>query len=209
MKKILFHPLALFVCLHETIMAKQPRRWLSYFSILFVSESCNSSITVTLQCCQCMKEHPYLFKMLFFFFKRLRNLKKKSDQWTIKNKRVFWIVLKDNALLKHSYLSLYFVCQLYYWSYSLKQRFLCAILFQQSHITKHTSVSSPRKTLITTTLSTKCLSYCNISKPSHMCMPKWRPVFFREHFNFCRDHNCTMYKKNSRTLYSRTHWFLS
>jgi len=103
------------------------------------------------------------------------------------------------ASLEHSYLSLYFVCQLYNWSYSLKLRFFpCAILFQQSHITKHTSVSSPRKTLITTTLSTKCLSYCNISKPSHMCMPKWRPVFFREHFNFCRDHNCTMYKKKQQ-----------
>ena len=61
---------------------------------------------------------------------------------------------------------------------------------------KHTSVSSPRKTLITTILSTKCLSYCNTSKPSHVCMPKWRPVSC-EHFNFCRDHNCTMYEKTA------------
>lgn len=59
--------------------------------------------------------------------------------------------------------------KLYYWSYSLKLRFFrVQFCFKQSHITKHTSVSSPRKTIITTTLSTKCLSYCNISKPSHI-----------------------------------------
>jgi len=130
--------------------------------------------------------------------------------WYISDKGVFWKVKKGYiASLEHSYLSLYFVCQLYNWSYSLKLRFFpCAILFQQSHITKHTSVSSPRKTLITTTLSTKCLSYCNISKPSHTCMPKWRPVFFLWAFQFlfCRDLDCTMYEKK---ICISAHWFLS
>jgi len=106
-------------------------------------------------------------------------------------------------LLKHSYLSLYFVCQLYYWSYSLKQRFLCAILFQQSHITKHTSVSSPWKTLITTTLSTKCLSYALFQ--NHLtCVCQCGDQFI-VHFNLCCDHHCTTYK----TKLLLAHWFFS
>lgn len=75
-------------------------------------------------------------------------------------------------------MSLYFVCQTILLVLFFKTKIFCVpfCFFKQSHITKHTSVTSPRKTLITTTLSTKCLSYCNISKPSHMCTPMWRPV---------------------------------